>query len=139
MTLTTDLPFYKMHGLGNDFIILDNRDNRLYRMNSRYVVWQTGIRVWVVIRLWSYGHPTRQAPFGLICLMLMAVRRACGNGTRCVARLVMDQAGRDVIGIETVAGYLKSWRTDAKSDIISADMGPVSLDWRDIPAGLWTR
>ena len=52
----------------------------------------------------------------------------------------MDQAGRDDIGIETVAGYLKSWRTDAKSDVISADMGPVSLDWRDIPqAGLWTR
>ena len=45
----------------------------------------------------------------------------------------MDQAVRDDIGIETVAGYLKSWRTDAKSDVISADMGPVSLDWRDIP------
>ena len=29
MTLTTDLPFYKMHGLGNDFIVLDSRDNQV--------------------------------------------------------------------------------------------------------------
>ena len=29
MTLATDLPFYKMHGLGNDFIVLDSRDNQV--------------------------------------------------------------------------------------------------------------
>ena len=29
MTLATDLPFYKMHGLGNDFIVLDSRDDQV--------------------------------------------------------------------------------------------------------------
>ena len=32
MTPVTDLTFYKMHGLGNDFIVLDSRDNKLCLM-----------------------------------------------------------------------------------------------------------
>ena len=134
MTLPTDLPFYKMHGLGNDFIVLDSRDNQVMPDEQQ-------------MRCLADRHK------GVGCDQIMVMRSsdqagtirldmfnadgspagACGNGTRCVARLVMDQAGRDDIGIETVAGYLKSWRTDAKSDVISADMGPVTLDWRDIP------
>ena len=128
MTLATDLPFYKMHGLGNDFIVLDSRDNQVMPDEQQ-------------MRCLADRHK------GVGCDQIMVMRSsdqagtirldmfnadgspagACGNGTRCVARLVMDQTGRDDIGIETVAGYLKSWRTDANSEVISADMGPVSL------------
>ena len=137
MTTTTDLPFYKMHGLGNDFIVLDGR-------NGQVMPDQDQMRLLADRRL------------GLGCDQIMVIRApevqaagetirldmynadgspagACGNGTRCVARLVMDQAGTDKIGIDTVAGHLTGWRNGPDSPIISADMGPVFTRWQDIP------
>ena len=134
MTTTSDLPFYKMHGLGNDFIVLDGRDGRVMPDQDQ-------MRLLADRRL------------GLGCDQIMVIRSsetphtigldmynsdgspagACGNGTRCVARLVMDQAGTDQIGIQTVAGHLKGWRDRADGDVISADMGPVHTGWTDIP------
>ena len=52
MTVATDLPFYKMHGLGNDFIVLDSRDNQIMpdEQQMRYLADRhKGI---AVIRLW---------------------------------------------------------------------------------------
>ena len=134
MTIRTDLPFYKMHGLGNDFIVLDSRAGQLMPDADQ-------MRLLADRRL------------GLGCDQIMVIRSshtpqtirldmfnadgspagACGNGTRCVARLVMDQDGADKIGIETIAGHLTGWRADKASEIISADMGPVFTDWTDIP------
>ena len=134
MTLATALTFHKMHGLGNDFIVLDSRDNQVMPDEEQ-------------MRHLADRHK------GLGCDQIMVMRSsdkadtirldmfnsdgspagACGNGTRCVARLVMDQMRRDEIGIETAAGHLRGWRADGRSDFISTDMGPVSLDWQDIP------
>ena len=134
MTITTDLPFLKMHGLGNDFIVLDGRDGQVMPDAAQ-------MRLLADRRL------------GLGCDQIMVIRAsdtpqtirldmfnsdgspagACGNGTRCVARLVMDQSGTDHIGIDTVAGHLSGWRDGAAGDIISADMGPVHTGWSDIP------
>ena len=134
MTLATDLPFHKMHGLGNDFIVLDSRDNQVMpdEHQMRYLADRhkgVGCDQIMVIRSSDQANTIRLDMFNADG----SPAGACGNGTRCVARLVMDQAGRDEIGIETVAGHLKGWRSNAQSDVISADMGPVSLDWQDIP------
>jgi diaminopimelate epimerase len=56
---------------------------------------------------------------------------ACGNGTRCVADLLMRESGRDRLVIETSAGLLDAER--ASGGRVSVDMGPAKLDWRDIP------
>ena len=134
MKLTTELPFFKMNGLGNDFIVLDGRENQfmpdgdqMRHLADRHK--GMGCDQIMIMR------PSDQV--GTIRLDMFnadgSPAGACGNGTRCVARLVMDQESSDKIGIETVAGHLKSWRADARSDVISVDMGPVSLDWQDIP------
>jgi diaminopimelate epimerase len=56
---------------------------------------------------------------------------ACGNATRCIARLLMDQHGRDHVVIRTVAGLLDAQA--APGGLISVDMGLARLGWRDIP------
>jgi diaminopimelate epimerase len=56
---------------------------------------------------------------------------ACGNGTRCVAHLLMAETGRARTTIETIAGLLPAWREDGGT--IAVDMGPARLDWRDVP------
>ena len=57
--------------------------------------------------------------------------QACGNATRCVADLLMKESGSRHVVIETVVGLLDA---EAAGDgLISVDMGPARLDWREIP------
>ena len=137
MTTTTDLPFYKMHGLGNDFIVLDGRDGQVMpdpdqmRLLADRRLGLGCDQIMVICQ-----PDTADAPETIRLDMFNAdgsPAGACGNGTRCVARLVMDQAGTDQIAIETISGHLNGWRAGTNSDIISADMGPVFTDWTDIP------
>src|SRR3546814_2167203 len=56
---------------------------------------------------------------------------ACGNGTRCVAALVMGELGRDAITIETAASLLEA--KAAGPARVTVDMGEARLGWTDIP------
>jgi diaminopimelate epimerase len=55
---------------------------------------------------------------------------ACGNATRCVARLLFEQTGKSEGVIETVAGLLHVSRVGA---LYAVDFGPPRLDWTQIP------
>src|SRR5256885_9677922 len=56
---------------------------------------------------------------------------ACGNGPRCIARLVAEETGGNRIGIETTAGLLQA---EVLPDLsVAVDMGPARTGWRDIP------
>ena len=105
MTLATDLPFYKMHGLGNDFIVLDSRDNQVMpdEQQMRCLADRhkgVGCDQIMVMRSSDQANTIRLDMFNADG----SPAGACGNGTRCVARLVMDEVGADDISIETVAG-----------------------------------
>jgi diaminopimelate epimerase len=56
--------------------------------------------------------------------------RACGNGTRCVAKIEMDARGVDQLIIQSPAAYLKATRDGA---LVTIDMGDAHLDWASIP------
>ena len=134
MTSATDLTFHKMHGLGNDFIVLDSRRNQV--MPNEEQMRQladrrkgVGCDQIMVIRSSDKADTIRLDMFNADG----SPAGACGNGIRCVARLVMDQEARNETSIETASGHLIGWRADARSDVISADMGPVSTNWQDIP------
>ena len=56
---------------------------------------------------------------------------ACGNAARCVGWLLMEAANSDEAVIETRAGLLHARR--AGPQVVTIDMGPPRLDWREIP------
>jgi diaminopimelate epimerase len=56
---------------------------------------------------------------------------ACGNGTRAVAWLLMEESGRDAVQIQTRAGSLSAKRAGAFQ--VCVDMGEPKLDWEAIP------
>ncbi|MEO1252614.1 MAG: diaminopimelate epimerase [Pseudomonadota bacterium] len=56
---------------------------------------------------------------------------ACGNAARCVARLLMDEAGADEIAFATQAENLNAWRIGG--DRIGVDMGEPKFHWKQIP------
>ena len=126
------IDFTKMHGLGNDFVVVDARaqdpglDEAAYR---------------------AIGDRRRGVGFDQFLTILPPVNggtafmkihnpdgseaQACGNGTRCVAAVLMDEAGRNEAVVETVAGSLVCARSD--DGRVTVDMGPAGLDWRDLP------
>jgi len=129
----TDLAFTKMHGLGNDFVVLDARASALGIDAARAQAIadrRTGVGCDQLLIL----KPTNGS--GADAFMEIrncdgAEAEACGNGTRCVAALLMDEKGSDDVVIETVAGLLRATR--AADGQVTVDMGPARLEWNQIP------
>jgi diaminopimelate epimerase len=125
--------FIKMHGLGNDFVVIDARraafpldEARAHAIADR----KTGIGCDQLIVI--------EAPQRKDADIFMRIHNAdggeveaCGNATRCVAALLMGETGSDRVAIETGAGLLEA--RPAAGGRISVDMGKVGLDWREIP------
>ena len=130
------LPFIKMHGLGNDFIILDARDGKhlpdtdgMRLLANRHT--GIGCDQIMILQTSATGADVRLD-------MLNAdgsVAGACGNGTRCVADIIMHEMHKSDITIETISGTLSAWHHRREGDVslISVDMGMVQTGWRDIP------
>ena len=126
------LPFIKMHGLGNDFVIIDGRVNpvRIGADAARRIACRhTGVGCDQLIVLGTPGNADAQA--------FMTIRNAdggesaaCGNATRCVAALLMNETGTDQAVIETEAGILVG---EGAPEGITVDMDAPRMDWRDIP------
>ena len=131
------IKFLKMHGLGNDFIVLDARNpgnvipdiitsSAAMRLADRHL--GIGCDQILVIR------PSAKAD---IFMQIMnsdgSDAAACGNGTRCVADYVMQDLAIDCLSIETKSGILSSWRAAENLAHIAVDMGPARLGWRDVP------
>lgn len=120
-----------MHGLGNDFVVLDARSAPLSLTGpqARAIAdRRTGVGCDQLIVL----EPPRQAGADVYMRILNpdgSESGACGNATRCVASLV--GAGRETLTVETRAGLLPAiLHADGT---VTVDMGPARLDWREIP------
>lgn len=131
--MTSHLDFTKMHGLGNDFVVLDVRSSGLVLTDAavRAIADRNrgvGCDQLVVIEPARNGLSdawmTIYNPDG-------SQSGACGNATRCVAWQLMHQSGRDKVVIETKAGLLDA---EARGErLVAVDMGRARLDWREIP------
>jgi len=125
-------PFTKMHGLGNDFVVLDARAAPLDLSPARaraIADRRGGIGCDQIITL---------APGDAGAAVFMRIHNpdgseagACGNATRCVAALIFAETGRDTARVRTIAGDLPVRAREG--GLIEVDMGPPQLGWRDIP------
>ena len=132
------MAFLKMHGLGNDFVVLDARGSAVELTPERRRIIADRRRGVGCDQLIVLEPPTER---GADVLMRIynpdgGEAGACGNATRCVASMLMDERKTDHVTVQTIAGLLESQKTGMADDglpIISVDMGPARLDWRDIP------
>jgi len=133
MTDHAALPFRKMHGLGNDFVVLDARTHPLAltpAMTRAVADRRTGIGCDQLVVIEKARSKLSDAWMSLWNAD-GSQTAACGNATRCVAWLLMEQAGTDRVVIETQAGLLDAEKRGPK--LVAVDMGPARLDWREIP------
>lgn len=128
---STGLPFLKMHGLGNDFVVIDARSGArsvtpalAQALGDRHrgvgfdqlAVIETGDDSDLRLTFWNADG---------------SLAGACGNATRCVARREMELTGRDRITLRTERGLLEA--VDAGEGLTSVNMGHPMVDWQDVP------
>lgn len=131
MTDATSIPFRKMNGLGNDFVVLDARARPI-------TIGQTQAQV-LGDRKGELGcdqvivmEPSKNADvFMRIFNADGSEVSACGNATRCIALVAAEELGRPEVTIETRAGLLKANVADPNN--ITIDMGKPRFGWEDIP------
>jgi diaminopimelate epimerase len=124
--------FRKMHGLGNDFVVLDARSAAIsLSSDSTKAIAdrRTGVGCDQILII----EPPRGGGD-----VFMAIRNSdggevasCGNGSRCIASLLLDESGKDEVILETNAGPVSARR--AANNFIAVDMGPARDNWQDIP------
>ena len=125
-------PFRKMQGLGNDFVVFDARDRAILVSGTQ-------------------AHAIADRHFGVGCDTLVLITpgdaqvdaalrffnadggevESCGNATRCVARLLMDERGLSRVKLLSRGGMLIC--SDAGKGLVTVDVGIPKLDWDDIP------
>ncbi len=124
--------FWKMHGLGNDFVVFDAREYGL-SIGS------------------SLARAIADRRLGVGCDQVIVIEKArngadaamrilnadggevesCGNAARCVARLLMEEKDVDAASIETAGGTLLC--RDSGRGAVTVDMGAPRFGWREIP------
>ncbi|MEP2682032.1 MAG: diaminopimelate epimerase [Sulfitobacter sp.] len=127
---TPGLPFMKMHGLGNDFVVFDARAEAIDvtpAMAQAIGHRQFGVgfdQLAVITQGTGDAHLTFYNSDG-------SLSAACGNATRCIARYLMDESGRDSLHLTTARGDLAA--KDAGGGLTSVNMGHPQLSWDEVP------
>jgi diaminopimelate epimerase len=130
-SIKNGLPFLKMHGLGNDFVIIDARATEIL------ITAETARAI---------GHRN----FGVGCDQLAVLTTsseadvdvafwnsdgsmagACGNASRCIGRLIMEESGKGIVSLRTNRGILPV--QDVDGNFLSVNMGQPQLSWSDVP------
>tara|TARA_B100000029_G_scaffold507671_1_gene592840 strand:- start:453 stop:1280 length:828 start_codon:yes stop_codon:yes gene_type:complete len=121
---------YKMDGLGNDFVIFDNREksisltkDQILKISDRNNI---GCDQVIFIEKDENNNP-------LIKFYNSdgGETSACGNGSRCIAYLLMKENNSDKISLKTKVGILKAELNN--KDLVTIDMGQPNFKWDKIP------
>lgn len=124
------IQFEKMHGLGNDFVVIDARSR------------PDGLSPELVIAI---ADRHRGVGFDQLAVISQgdadahlvfynsdgSTSAACGNATRCIARKLMDESGKDQLVLTTERGTLHA--REAGDGLVSVNMGHPQLNWDEVP------
>jgi diaminopimelate epimerase len=127
---SNNLPFMKMHGLGNDFVVIDAREGEVAL--SKKIISGIADRHFGVgfdqLAVISKGEFDAHLRFynadGSESL-------ACGNATRCIARYLMDEASKESLMLTTMHGQIPA--VDLGNGLTSVNMGKPELEWNKVP------
>ncbi|MER9832385.1 diaminopimelate epimerase [Mesorhizobium sp. M0134] len=130
-------PFIKMHGLENYFVILDRRDGSKPLNDDDIVricstsVGVGGEQLLTIER--ASGEGLRAGAYAAMRIFNIDGKEvgACGNATRCMAYLLLEETGKDELVMELAGGVVHCRKAGPME--VSVTLGPISMDWHKIP------
>ncbi|MFK7695282.1 diaminopimelate epimerase [Paenibacillus sp. HJGM_3] len=135
------MKFTKMHGLGNDFIVIAGLKRLPEQAPALAIAWcdrHFGIGADGVV----YILPSEQADFRMRIINADGSEaEQCGNAIRCVARYVYDRGltSKEELTVETLGAGVQSVRltvANGRASTVTVDMGEPVLQGRAIPTTL---
>ena len=125
-----NLNAYKMNGLGNDFVILDNRDNSINLSKDQII--KISDRKFIGCDQLIIINQSKEYDSELIFYNSDgSMSGACGNGTRCVAYFLSIEKGKNNILLKTDSGILNSKIINREN--VETEMGKAKFYWKEIP------
>jgi diaminopimelate epimerase len=133
------MKFWKMHGLGNDYIVIDNRNKKISGTEAAELARKLCERKFSVGAdgLLFVGNSSSADVKMRIFNADGSEAEMCGNGIRCFAKYCYENniSKKDELTVETLAGIKRTWLTVEDNTVISVmvDMGTPTLDRSNIP------
>ena len=125
-----DIKAFKMDGLGNDFVIIDNR-KKITNLTKDQII-KICNRNFIGCDQLIFIESDSSADASLRFFNSDGGESgACGNGTRCVADLISKEKNNNSIVLNTLSGKLKSQILEKK--IVMTEIGKARLKWNEIP------
>ncbi|MDC3081728.1 diaminopimelate epimerase [Paracoccaceae bacterium] len=128
-----ELLFTKMHGCGNDFVVIDNRSQQLELHEDEIKLicdrhYGVGCDQLVVI---NSNNKKNISAHALFWNSDGSVSATCGNATRCIASILFKETGTETLNIETQNGVIECHKKNNR--LISVNIGKPKISWNEIP------
>ena len=125
-----DIKAFKMDGLGNDFVIIDQRSHDLNLSKDQII--RICDRSFIGCDQLILIKKNRKIDAGLEFYNSDgSISGACGNGTRCVADFLSKESGKQEITVWTSSGLLKS--NILGNNLVDTEIGIAKTNWKEIP------
>ena len=121
---------FKMDGLGNDFVIIDNRQ-KITNLNKEQIIKICDRSFIGCDQLILIENDNSADAYLKFFNSDGGESGACGNGTRCIANFISKETNNKTIILKTFSGLLKSEILGNK--IVTTEIGKAKTDWSEIP------
>ena len=121
---------FKMDGLGNDFVIIDNRTDEI-KLSSDQIIKICNRSFIGCDQLIIMNHSEESDADLIFYNSDGSESGACGNGTRCVAYLISEENNKKEINLRTKSGVLNSKILD--KNLVETVIGIPKTEWKEIP------
>ena len=121
---------FKMDGLGNDFVIIDNRQ-KITNLNKEQIIKICDRSFIGCDQLILIENDNSADAYLKFFNSDGGESGACGNGTRCIANFISKETNKKTIILKTFSGLLKSEILGNK--IVTTEVGKAKTEWSEIP------
>ena len=121
---------FKMDGLGNDFVIIDNRQ-KIINLTKDQII-KICDRNFIGCDQLIFIESSKSTDANLKFFNSDGGESgACGNGTRCIAKLISNETKNETVILTTLNGDLKSQILE--NNIVTTEIGNAKIEWNEIP------
>ncbi len=125
-----DIKAFKMDGLGNDFVIIDNRQ-KITELTKDQIIKICSRNFIGCDQLILIGADKSADAYLKFFNSDGGESGACGNGTRCVADFISKETKNKTVVLKTLSGILKS--EILGDNIVTTEIGKAKIEWNEIP------